>query len=238
MRKISHIFVPQKQRGRSAYGRRLWGLFPASLPFVGAALAVARSCAGAARSGGRALQVSRPKDGRPHGADPTDLIRLASLGTFPLEGGRLACDRKGRPYGFTKVHLSNRRAGEGTRPYGGKRTGSVGSAEPGAEVEPHRPQFSTYPGPSGPAGIQTSHSDFARRKFCATLLVRVPRNGVRGKATMSTKCSSGAVPGGVLLNLSRTPGEAQRSGFAGKRRSKGAVAVFAVRRKRRQADSR
>ncbi len=32
------------------------------------------------------------------------------------------------------------------------------------------------------------------------------------------------------------PGEAQRSGFAGKRRSKGAVAVFAVRRKRRQAD--
>ena len=111
------------------------------------------SIRGAARPGGRALQVSRPKDGRPHGADPTDLIRLASLGTFPLEGGRLACDRKGRPYGFTKVHLSNRRAGEGTRPYGGKRTGSVGSAEPGAEVEPHRPQFSTYPGPSGPAGI-------------------------------------------------------------------------------------
>ena len=164
------------------------------------------------------------------------LIRLASLGTFPLEGGRLAGDRKGRPYGFTKVHLSNRRAGEGTRPYGGNQTGSVGSAEPGAKVEPQQRQFSTYPGPSGPAGIQTSHSDFARRKFCATLLVRVPRNGVRGKATISTKCSSGAVPGGVLVNLSRTPGEAQRSGFAGKRRSKGAVAVFAVRRKRRQAD--
>ena len=53
---------------------------------------------------------------------------------------------------------------------------------------------------------------------------------------MSTKCSSGAVPGGVLGYLSRTPGEAQRSGFAGKRRSKGAGAVFAVRRKRRQAD--
>ena len=57
-----------------------------------------------------------------------------------------------------------------------------------------------------------------------------------GWATMSTKCSSGAVPGGVLGYLSRTPGEAQRSGFAGKRRSKEAVAVFAVRRKRRQAD--
>ena len=183
------------------------------------------------------------------------LIRLASLGTFPLEGGSLACDRKGRPYGFTKVHLSNRRAGEGTRPYGGNQTGSVGSAEPGAKVEPQQRQFSTQTGRrrrpptqspakwvcvgeeerwseralsvrtkrgirnprrrSGPAGIQTSHSDFARRKFCATLLVRVPRNGVRGKATMRTKCSSGAVPGGVLVNLSRTPGEAQRSGFAG-----------------------
>ena len=57
-----------------------------------------------------------------------------------------------------------------------------------------------------------------------------------GWATMSTKCSSGAVPGGVLGYLSRTPGEAQRSGFAGKRRSKEAVAVFAARRKRRQAD--
>ena len=57
-----------------------------------------------------------------------------------------------------------------------------------------------------------------------------------GWAAMSTKCSSGAVPGGVLGYLSRTPGEAQRSGFAGKRRSKEAVAVFAARRKRRQAD--
>ena len=77
--------------------------------------------------------------------EPT-LIRLASLGTFPLEGGRLACDRKGRPYGFTKVHLSNRRAGEGTRPYGGNQTGSVGSAEPGAKVEPQQRQFSTQTG--------------------------------------------------------------------------------------------
>ena len=33
------------------------------------------------------------------------------------------------------------------------------------------------PGPSGPVGIRTSHSDFARRKFCTTLQVRVPRNG-------------------------------------------------------------
>ena len=78
-------------------------------------------------------------------------------------------------------------------------------------------------------------------RFCAPEMFCPPQgvtpvNGVRGKATMSTKCSSGAVPGGVLGYLSRTPGEAQRSGFAGKRRSKGAGAVFAVRRKRRQAD--
>ena len=30
---------------------------------------------------------------------------------------------------------------------------------------------------------------------------KMNRNGVRGKATMSTKCSSGAVPGGVLVTL-------------------------------------
>ena len=56
------------------------------------------------------------------------LIRLASLGTFPLEGGRLAGDRKGRPYG-------------------GNQTGSVGSAEPGAAAEPHQRQFSKTQGP-------------------------------------------------------------------------------------------
>ena len=52
------------------------------------------SMRGSARPGGRALQVSRPKDGRPHGADPTDLIRLASLGTF-LQGK--ACGRVRAP---------------------------------------------------------------------------------------------------------------------------------------------
>ena len=57
------------------------------------------------------------------------------------------------------------------------------------------------PGPSGPVGIQTRHSDFARRKFSIDTQVRVPRNGVRGKATMSTKCSSGAVPGDPLVSF-------------------------------------
>ena len=52
------------------------------------------------------------------------------------------------------------------RPYGGNGIG-VGSANSGADVESHRPQFSAQPGPSGPAGIETSHPDFARRKCSA-----------------------------------------------------------------------
>ena len=297
MRKISHIFEPQKQRGQSAHGRRSRGVFSARLSFVHARGGATRR----PRPTGVTAQRRAATWGRPYKNTKACPVNAVGAGHWParrgasaipeppssaslrsapspLEGGRLAGDRKGCPYGFTKVHLSNRRAGEGTRPYGGNQTGSVGSAEPGAKVEPQQRQFSTQTGRrrrpptqspakrvcvgeeerwseralsvrtkrgirnprrrSGPAGIQTSHSDFARRKFCATLLVRVPCNGVRGKATMSTKCSFGAVPGGVLVNLSRTPGEVQRSGFAGKRRSKGAVAVFAVRRKRRQADSR
>ena len=43
-------------------------------------------------------------------------------------------------------------------------------------------------------------------RFCAPEMFCPPQgvtsvNGVRGKATMSTKCSSGAVPGGVLVTL-------------------------------------
>ena len=60
------------------------------------------------------------------------------------------------------------------------------------------------PGPSGPAGIQTSHSDFARRKFFTRLQKNVPRNGVRGKRSYGHEVSNGRVPGGVLGNLSRT----------------------------------
>ena len=46
------------------------------------------------------------------------------------------------------------------------------------ELQP--PQFSIRPGPSGPAGIETNHSDFARRKCCKIQQVRVPRNGGPG----------------------------------------------------------
>ena len=54
------------------------------------------------------------------------------------------------------------------------------SAKPGAAVELQPPQFSIWPGPSGPDVIGESHSDFARRKCCKIQQVRVPRNGGPG----------------------------------------------------------
>ena len=90
-------------------------------------------------------------------------------------GGRV---RTPAPAEYPETRLSLRRGRSQTgpgvpaggpvcRPYGEKRTGSVGSANSGADVESHRPQFSAQPGPSGPAGIETSHPDFARRKCSA-----------------------------------------------------------------------
>ena len=58
------------------------------------------------------------------------------------------------------------------------------------------------PGPSGPAGIHTSHSDFARRKFCRTHQECVPRNGGPGDSgPMGTKCASAASPGDPLVSF-------------------------------------
>ena len=90
-------------------------------------------------------------------------------------GGRV---RTPAPTEYPETRLSLRRGRSQTgpgvpaggpvcRPYDEKRTGSVGSANSGADVESHRPQFSAQPGPSGPAGIETSHPDFARRKCSA-----------------------------------------------------------------------
>ena len=101
--------------------------------------------------------------------EPT-LIRLASLGTFPLEGGRLCGRGKSlSPLSRCARHLplirgvvpsptEDKKAfrvcvGEALGAPARIRTGSVGSAKPGAAVEPHQMQFSTKSGPSGPAGI-------------------------------------------------------------------------------------
>ena len=104
------------------------------------------SIRGAARPGGRALQVSRPKDGRPHGADPTDLIRLASLGTFPQ--GK-ACGRVMDP--------PLRRKADRERWFGRARRGSGTAPTPIFHIS--RSQW--------PGGNLERHSDFARRKCSA-----------------------------------------------------------------------
>ena len=104
------------------------------------------------------------------------LIRLA-FGHFPLEGGRLAGGHMGPP--LRRDYKPSGTGGSGTRPYGVIRTGHVGSAEPGAKVELHQPQFLQTQGP------------VARREFRpATQILRAgnllsdprgnPRNGGLG----------------------------------------------------------
>ena len=90
--------------------------------------------------------------------------------------------------------------GEALGPPAGICTGSVGSVKPGAPTGPHQPKFLQTQGPV--ARLEFRHS----LRFCAPEILCqakgiTPVNGVRGKATMSTKCSSGAVPGGVLPTL-------------------------------------
>ena len=74
------------------------------------------------------------RDRRPHGAAPTKDLKpvpssapVCALGHLPPEG---------------KVWRAHN-----VRPYGGKRTGSVGSAKPGAVVKPHQRQFLQTQGP-------------------------------------------------------------------------------------------
>ena len=63
------------------------------------------------------------------------------------------------------------------------------------------------PGLSGPDGTAESRSDFARRKFCSTSQVRVPRNGgSRGRAAWrqerrSRFCRLRPPPGGSLVTF-------------------------------------
>ena len=78
----------------------------------------------------------------------------------------------------------------------------VGSEHPGAAVESQRGEFSTLSGPLW-ARVESRCTTriSTRRKRTTVPEGGTPVMGVRGKATMSTKCSSGAVPGGVLVPL-------------------------------------
>ena len=75
------------------------------------------------------------------------------------------------------------------RPYGGNRTRSVGSAKPGAGVEPRRLQFLHTQGPV--ARIEWRKATQILRAGRILPAPRGnPRNGVRGKANMSAERSS------------------------------------------------
>ena len=124
---------------------------------VGAALAVA--CTPGANPGGRMLcaptgfrwtvgaAISRPPEPSPSKGE----------GRFPLSGGNVPKGQKGEGgHGeavtdegalLDRNPYSNGRAGEGTRPYGESRAVDVGSAEPGAVVEPQQRQFLQTQGP-------------------------------------------------------------------------------------------
>ena len=84
----------------------------------------------------------RPARGRPHGAAPTKYGELSGLS--------VGADDLGGP----RAH--------NVRPYGGKRTGSVGSVWPGAAVERHQGQILQTQGP------------VARREFRASLRFCAP----------------------------------------------------------------
>ena len=131
---------------------------------------------GAARPGGRALQKEAVPERR-RGQAPALQRRKHSKQENLFQGGR--------PHRAAPTEKTNR---------------ELSSAKPGAEDEPQRRQF-----------LQTQGPVARNETIKATQILRAgnflpdrrdnPRNGVRGKATMSTKCSSGAVPGGVLVTL-------------------------------------
>ena len=109
--------------------------------------------------------------------------------------------------------------GSWTRPYGGYRSDCVvlvGAGPRPARQDLHRERWLgkarrrsgtapvlifANPGPSGPGGIAEATQILRAGNDAQPPRRASPRNGVRGKATMSTKCSSGAVPGGVLVPL-------------------------------------
>ena len=92
------------------------------------------------------------------------------------------------------------------------------------------------PGPSGPEEIAET-TPFLRagniakpNRYASTVM------GSGESGPMGTKCPTAASPAAFWVISLVPPGEAQRSGFAGKRRSKGTSAVFATRRKRSRVD--
>ena len=143
---------------------------PGVVPAVGAALAVA--CTPGANPGGRMLcaptgfrwtvgaDISR-QSLFPHGERTIPPIRgKCPEGTKGVGGHGEAVTDEGAL--LDRNPYSNGRAGECTRPYGENHTVAVGSAEPGAVVEPQQRQFLHTQGP------------VARREFRASLRFCAP----------------------------------------------------------------
>ena len=129
----------------------------------------------------------------------------------------------------------SRRAGEDTRPYGGNRPRDVGLDHPGAGMEPQQRQFLQTQGPVARREFRHPLRFCAPEGFCLLQGV-TPVNGGPGKGDYEHEVLIWSRPRRRFAQSLVAPGEAQRSGFAGKRRSKGTNAVFAARRKRSGVD--
>ena len=127
-------------------------------------------------------------------------LRNSPISSSPRRGSlEQRADTRGRPYR------------EGEISWGGRvRTPAPTEGnEPGTLIRTTQAQkrnrtghnFSFAQAPSGAGRNRTQALLILRAGRAAQCSRDSPRNGVRGKATMSTKCSSGAVPGGVLVTL-------------------------------------
>ena len=136
----------------------------------------------AARPGGRALQAAEIFGAGGPGVPPLRVERNDRIiGTVPLIRSSV---RTGPPSPRGKLFC----------------TGSVGSSKPGAQREPHQPKFLQTQGPSGPGRNRTQALLILRAgNEAPTKQEGVPRNGVRGKATMGTKCPSEPSPAAFWL---------------------------------------
>ena len=150
-------------------------------PPVGAILAAARPYRGGA-PGRRALQAAEIFGAGGPGVPPLRVERNDRIiGTVPLIRSSV---RTGPPSPRGKLFC----------------TGSVGSSKPGAQREPHQPKFLQTQGPSGPGRNRTQALLILRAgNEAPTKQEGVPRNGVRGKATMGTKCPSEPSPAAFWL---------------------------------------
>ena len=167
-------------RGRSQTGPPGSGF----LRGVGAALAADRP-AGAARPGGRALGNLQGERGKPLPYERNARFRVCAgepLGA-PAEMWAAFQEPTLIRHGFAVP--PSPLEGEGlraatSRPYDGKRTGSVGSANSGAVVEPHHSKFSVQQAAEGGPQRKAQRSGFALERRSDGVSELCPARAKRG----------------------------------------------------------